>query len=203
MSAGERLLGGCLTREQWLLRETKIVAQLRSEGMADDEISALARRENIFQYPTERTLANIARVCCKRLRMLDSPRLETILLSGFPEAASQANLYAMMCTYPLMSHFMLEEVACRYLQLDYSLSSTDMNAYFTRLAAEYDNIASLSDSTIVKLKQVLCKCLAECGMLDVSERRLIPLFIDQDVRDAIVAKGDAPALAAFGWQEMM
>ena len=199
---GKRLPGACITREQWLLRETRVVARLRLEGVSPDETVWRARADNLFQYPTERSLGNIARVCNKRIDALRSETLVRVIAQGEPEAAAQANLYAMMCTYPLVRHFMLEEIAPRFANLDYSFTPMDMNAYFSRLAAAFDNFANAAESTTAKLKQVLRRCLVECGMLDgAGANTLVPVFPDASVREAIVSKGDARALRAFGCRE--
>ena len=73
--------------------------------------------ENLFQYPTTRMIRNIAGVCTKRLDALGSDALVRIIATGEPEAAAQANLYAMMRTYPLVRHFMETVVAEHYLNL--------------------------------------------------------------------------------------
>lgn len=56
--------GGSLTREQFLLREMHIVAGLRLRGEQDDDIVERVRRENLFQYGTERMLADRAAYVC-------------------------------------------------------------------------------------------------------------------------------------------
>lgn len=198
----KKLLGNTIAREQWLLNEIRIVVRLRRDGFSDEEIYARVLEGNLFQYPTEKSLRKITRACLKRLDALKSGSLEAILLDGPREAAAQVNLYAMMCLYPLVRHFMLNEVAQRYAQFDYAFSDMEMNAYFTRLAGEYENFGTAAESTLSKLKQVLRKCLVECGMLDVQNGKLLPVFLDQEVREAVVVKGDAPALAAFGFWEV-
>ena len=62
--------GGSLTREQFLRRELRIVADLRTQGASDDEIIERVKRENLFQYRTERMLGNRTRVCLQRLDAL-------------------------------------------------------------------------------------------------------------------------------------
>ncbi len=77
-----------------------------------------------------------------------------------------------------------------------------MNAYFVRLEEEFDNFATSSETTIAKLKQVLKKCLVEVGMLESTRSdRLVPIYIDPEVRAAIEAKGDYAALPAFNCRE--
>lgn len=196
-----KLEGAAITREQFLLKEMQIACQLHEEGLSNDEVIAKIKSKNLIQYPTERMVGNIARVCCKRIDAVEDEAITRIIASGMPEAAAQANLYAMMCTYPLVRNFMVEIVARKFQELDYTLGSMEMNAYMTSLQVEYENIANLADSTIGKIKQVLRKCLIECSMLaNARSVELTPIFLDFDVRKAIEAKGDAEALRAFGIQ---
>lgn len=194
-----RLEGACITREQFLLREMRIACGLREEGLPDESIIVRIADENLIQYPTERMVKNIASVCVKRMNAVASAEIVRIIAEGDSLAAPQANLYAMMCTYPLVRDFMVREVGQRYAQLDYQLGPIEMGAYLTRLQTEYENIAALSDSTIVKIKQVLRRCLVECGMLkSARSQTLLPVLLDFDVRAAMEAKDDVEALAAFG-----
>lgn len=199
-----RLEGLSITREQFLIREMRIVCGLKLDGLDDDEIIAKVKAENLIQYPTERTLANIARVCCKRIVALDSDALMRVIVEGDSEAAAQANLYAMMCTYPLVRHFMVTEVARHYAELDYRLGPVEMGAYMARLQAEFENIATATDASIAKIKQVLRNGLVACGMLEnARSAELVPIFMDPAVRDAVEAKDDVAALAAFNCQGVM
>ena len=199
-----RLDGAYITREQFLLREMRIACQLHGEGLSDEEVVQRIKDENLIQYPTERMVSNIARVCVKRINAVECEPIVSIIASGSPEAAAQANLYAMMCTYPLVRDFMVNEIGRRYAEYDYALGQMEMNAYITRLQSEYQNIAEVSDSTLGKIKQVLRKGLVECGMLSSARSdELVPIFLDFDVREAIEEKGDTAALLAFNVREAM
>ena len=198
MASENRLEGACITREQFLMREVRTVARLRQEGLSDVDVVERVASENLIQYPTDRMVRNIASVCVKRLNALGSPALERIIASGEPEAAAQANLYAMMRTYPLVRHFMETVVAEHYRDLDYSLGKMEMNGWATRVQEDYDNIAQLSDATMKKIKQVLRNGLAQCGMLrSARSSELVPIALDLDVEDGIRELGDTDALAAF------
>lgn len=204
MTSAARLEGACITREQFLLREMRIACQLHLEGLSDEEVISRIKDENLIQYPTERMVGNIARVCIKRINVVDSEQIVGIIANGTSEAAAQANLYAMMCTYPLVRDFMVTEIGRRYAEFDYTLGQMEMNAYITRLQMEYPNIADVSESTLRKIKQVLRRGLVECGMLaNAKSDKLVPILIDFDVKDAIMAKGDEAALAAFNAQGVM
>ena len=198
MASENRLEGACITREQFLMREMRTVARLRQAGLSDDEVIERVASENLIQYPTDRMVRNIASVCVKRLNALGSPMLERIIASGEPEAAAQANLYAMMRTYPLVRHFMETVVAEHYRDLDYSLGKMEMNGWVTRAQEDYDNIAQLSDATMGKVKQVLRNGLVQCGMLrSARSSELVPIALELDVEDGIRELGDTAALAAF------
>lgn len=204
MTSSTRLEGACITREQFLLREMRVACKLHLEGLSDEEVVSRIKDENLIQYPTERMVGNIARVCIKRINAVDSEQIVGIIANGTSEAAAQANLYAMMCTYPLVRDFMVTEIGRRYAEFDYTLGQMEMNAYITRLQAEYANIAEVSDSTLGKIKQVLRRGLVECGMLaSARSDKLVPILIDFDVKDAIMAKGDEAALPAFNAQGVM
>lgn len=63
---------GGLTREQFLFHETRVVARLMTdENLSDQEIIDRVVLENLFQFPTERMIRNLAEVCVKRLHCLD------------------------------------------------------------------------------------------------------------------------------------
>ena len=59
-----------ITREQFLMREMRIVARLLIDGVPADEIVQQAVQDNIFQYPTTTMTGNIARTCLMRFDAL-------------------------------------------------------------------------------------------------------------------------------------
>lgn len=202
-SSFRMLTGGSLTREQFLLRELRIVATLRSSGSSDDEIVRRAVSENLFQFPTTRQSERIARACLRRLDALERPDLVTLVADaphggGDSDQAAQCCLYAIARQYALMRVFLVEEVALRYRTLDDELTPEDINAFFTGLVARSDLVASWAPSTIAKLKTVIRSSLAHAGMLASSRSaKLIPIVLDSTVRDGMVANGDADLLPAF------
>ena len=61
-----------------------------------------------------------------------------------------------------------------------------------------DAVASWSDGTIEKIKQVLTKSLVECEYLDsVKATQLNPISIVPELEDEIKLNNDVAALAAF------
>ncbi len=189
---------GSLTAEQFLFYEIRIVAQKYLEGKNIETIVAEVKRDNLFQYPTERKISQIARACYRRLVALDNEELVYELANGSLDSAKQINLYAMMCYNLLVWEFMVDLIGEKYRQQDFSYTKKDMNMFFSRLQEQNDKVASWSDQTISKIKQVLNKCLVETEMLDgVNDTSLNPIFISEELETGIRENNDLTALAAF------
>ena len=81
---------------------------------------------------------------------------------------------------------------------DTTLTKVDFNSFFTRLQEQNETVASWSDTTIIKCKQVLKKILVENGYLDnVRSQILNPILIDFDVKEVIENINHKDALIAF------
>ena len=97
---------GSLTAEQFLFYEMRILSKQYLEQKSMEEILASIKRDNLFQYPTERMVRRIARACYKRLVALDNEKLVYEVANAPVEVAKQINLYAMMCYNRLVREFM-------------------------------------------------------------------------------------------------
>ena len=154
-------------------------------------------------------LADRARACLQRLDALEnadgSPesreaaaRLTELIAHGAPEAAGQANLYAMIRRYGLMRAFIGAEIADRLACLDYTFTRVDMNAFFTRYQLENAEAATWSDATVYRIKSTLASCLINVNMLDSTKGgHLSPLMLDFEVESAMKENGDADIAAAL------
>ena len=189
---------GALTAEQFLFYEIRIVAKQYLEEKSIDEIIEYIQRDNLFQYPTEREVSRLTRACHKRLVALDNEKLVYELANAPVEVAKQINLYAMMRYNRLVREFMEGLIGEKYRQHDFSYTKKDINMFFSRLQEQNDDVAAWSNQTIMKLKQVLTKCLIETEMLDsVKDTTLNPIFISTELETGIRENNDLTALAAF------
>ena len=64
-----------LTREQFLFYEMRTTAKLICEGLDDEQIITRISSENLFQFPTEKSVRRIAQGCISRLKALDDTSL--------------------------------------------------------------------------------------------------------------------------------
>lgn len=188
-----------ITREQFLFHEMRIVARLIKEGKSDEQIIQEVAENNLFQYPTERMIKNITQVCLNRFNKTYSQELIDIVANDSADAAKQACLFLMMNYYRLVWEFMITVIGEKYRTKDTSFTKMDLNSFFTRLQEQNDVVASWSDATIGKCKQVLKKTLVENGYLDNSRSEVLnPVLLDFRVKEAIEDSNNKEALIAFG-----
>lgn len=187
-----------LTAEQFLFYEMRIVSKQYLEGKSIDEIIEDVKRDNLFQYPTERKISKLARACQRRIDALGNVSLVYELANGPVEVAKQINLYAMMRYNRLVREFMTDLIGEKYRQHDFSYTKKDINVFFSRLREQNDDIAAWSEQTITRLKQVLTKCLVETEMLDSFRAcDLNPVLISTELESGIRENYDLTALPAF------
>lgn len=143
-----------LTREPFLFYEMRSTAKLMNEGLSDEAIVTEIVEQNLFQYPTEKSITRMAKACIKRLRALEDESLISAIASQPTEVAKQICLYAMMKQSRLVWEFMLTVIGEKYRLRDTSFGKIDLNTFFMRLQEQNDAVASWSDATITKLKQI-------------------------------------------------
>ena len=189
---------GGLTREKFLFYEIRIVASLYLQGYSKQDIIQKIAADNMFQFPTERMISSIAGTCLRRIEALGSETLVYHLANAQAEVAKQINLYAMMKQNLLVWDFMVTVIGEKYRTQELEFSRKDLNVFFFRLQEQNDDVASWSDTTIKKLKQVLTKSLVECEYLDsIKSEKLNPVIICPELEDEIRTKKDLAALPAF------
>lgn len=189
---------GVITREQFLFYEMRTTAKLLVQGLEDRQIVEKIIAENLFQYPTEKSINQMAHTCIRRLKALDNTDLISAIATEPSNVAKQICLYAMMKQYRLVWDFMITVVGEKFQSCDLSFSRLDLNVFMIRLQEQDAWVASWSDSTIMKIKQVLARVLVENEYLDsVTADHLNPVLIYPILENAIRNSGDTKALAAF------
>ncbi len=187
-----------ITREQFLFYEMRTTAKLVAEGLNDEQVADRITSDNLFQYPTEKSVRRMALTCLRRLKALDDPDLVAAIASQPSDVSKQICLYAMMKQYRLVWDFMITVVGAKYENRDMSFSRMDFNVFMMRLQEQDDWVASWSDSTITKVKQVLARILVDNEYLDsTTADHLNPVLIYPILEDAIRSSGDTKALTAF------
>ena len=187
-----------ITREQFLFYEMRTTAKLVNDGLDKDAVVEHIVSENLFQYPTEKSVRKMALACIRRLESMEDDTLIAAIATQPSDVAKQVCLYAMMRQYRLVWDFMLTVVGDKYRKLDSSFSKMDLNVFFMRLQEQDDWVATWSDSTITKVRQVLTKMLVENEYLDSTDAdHLNPVLISPLLENAIREDGQEIVLPAF------
>ena len=176
----------------------RITAKLLNEELSEKEVLDRIITDNLFQYPTERQIKNLAQVCIRRLNSLGDNSLISDVATQPSDVAKQICLYSMMKHYRLVWDFMITVIGNKYKQQDLSFGKIDVNVFFMRLQEQDDNVASWAESTVKKIKQVLVRILVENNYLDnIKSEHLNPVRIYSILENSIRNNKDTAALAAF------
>ena len=187
-----------VTREQFLFYEVRTTAKLLHEGYDFEEVIERIVSDNLFQYPTEKSVRKMALACLRRLNALDNNSLVEAIAMQSSDVAKQICLYAMMKQYRLIWDFMITVIGEKYRLSDTTFGKIDLNSYFLRLQEQDDWVATWSDSTVTKLKQVIAKMLVENEYIDnIRATKLNPVWLRPVLEKAIRENGDEIALPAF------
>lgn len=176
----------------------RTTARLLSDGVSDDEAIDQIVAENLFQYPTEKSVRRMAKACVTRLHNTKDNEMITAIADQPQDVSKQLCLYAMMKQHRLVLDFMLTVIAEKYRQQNFAFGKIDLNVFFLRLQEQDDGVATWSDSTITKLKQIFVRMLVDTEYLDdIKADHINPVLASSILENAIRSNGDEAMLPAF------
>jgi len=191
-----------ITREPFMFHEMRITASLMSDGISDNQILSEIMARNLFQFPTERSVKQLSRACVRRLRNLNDDTLVSAIATQPVDVAKQLCLYAFMKESRLVWDFMVTVIGEKYRLCNLNFSKMDLNVFFMQLQEQDDNVASWSESTIKKIKQILARLLVENEYLDdLKDEELNPVLLSSQLEQTIRANGDEAVFPAFNYFE--
>ena len=187
-----------LKSRPYLYLELKKAAQLKIQGLNEDEIKMKAIDENIFAVNTEARKREIASTVINRILVLDEYILDQIV-NGSLQTSKQLALYSILKTDRLFYDFMKEVFQEKILLKDFIITDKDFNIFFRRKAEQSEQIAEWKDYTFYKLKQVYKRILSEAGFIKniKQEVKVLPQIIEIDVINHLKSIGDIPYLEAI------
>ncbi len=187
-----------LTREQFLFKETRIVARLMDEGYEEAAIYEKIAKENLFQLPTEKSVRSLIRPCVRRLKGLEDSQAVHIIATQMAQTARQLCLYAMMRDSRLVAEFMVTVVGEKYRQHNPNFSRGDVNIFFLHLSEQNEQVAAWSESTVKKVGSVLMNILVQNEYLENARaKKLHPISLSSQVVNIIKKNHDDWMLPAF------
>lgn len=187
-----------ITREQFLYNEMKITAKLFNQGLDDDTIIRQIVLDNSFNYPTDKSIRKMAIVCLRRLKALGDEKLINAIAMQPDQIGKQICLYAMMQQYRIVMDCMVDVVGNKYRLSDSTFDRMDLEDYLIGLQKKDSWVASWSNTTMTKVRQVITKMLVENGYLESTDAKTLQqVSINPLLEKTIRERGQNSILPAF------
>ncbi len=182
----------------YLYKETKKVATLTKQGVHIDEIRNKSVEDNIFQLESEARKKEVASIIVTRLKDLDKFIIDKIS-EGNVETSKILVLYAIIKTDRLFFEFMNEIYKEKLLLRDLFLRDKDFNTFFQSKREQSEKVASWTEYTFKKLKQVYVRILFECGLIEnqKGDRKIKTPILESEVKEYLYKIGDKTYINAI------
>ena len=182
----------------YLDKETKKASSLVNEGLDVDNLKENSLQDNIFQLESEARKKEVASIITARLKDLDKQIIYNIENSNV-ETSKILVLYAILKTDRLFFEFINEVYKEKILLKDLFIKDKDFNVFFQNKREQSEKVASWSDYTFKKLKQVYIRILFESGLIvnQKGDREIKIPIIESEVKDYLYSIGDGVYLNAI------
>lgn len=175
----------------YLYKETKKAATLINTGVELDEIKSKSLEENIFQLESEARRKEVASIIVTRLKAVDKFVIDKIEDSNI-ETSKVLVLYSIIKTDRLFFEFINEVYKEKILLKDLFIRDKDFNIFFQGKMEQSEKVASWTEYTFKKLKQVYIRILFESGLIvnQKGDREIKVPIIDSEVKEHLYSIGD-------------
>ncbi|ATD55573.1 DUF1819 family protein [Clostridium chauvoei] len=182
----------------YLYKETKKASSLINKGIDADCIKEKSLQDNIFQLESEARKKEVASIITTRLKDLDKQIIYSIENSNI-ETSKVLVLYAILKTDRLFFEFINEVYKEKILLKDLFIKDKDFNVFFQNKREQSEKVASWSEYTFKKLKQVYIRILFESGLIvnQKGDREIKIPIIESEVKDYLYSIGDSVYLNAI------
>lgn len=177
----------------YLYKETKKAVSLINKGLDVDGIKGNSLEDNIFQLESEARKKEVASIITSRIKVLDSYILNKIENSNI-ETSKILVLYAIAKTDRLFFEFLNEVYKEKIVLKDFYIRDKDFSVFFQSKKEQSEKVASWSEYTFKKLKQVYIRILFESGLIgnQKGDREIVVPIIDSDVKEYLYEIGSKP-----------
>ena len=182
----------------YLYKETKKASSLVNEGLDVDYIKEKSLQDNIFQLESEARKKEVASIITARLKDLDKQIIYSIENSNV-ETSKVLVLYAILKTDRLFFEFINEVYKEKILLKDLFIKDKDFHCISQNSREQSEKVASWSEYTFKKLKQVYIRILFESGLIvnQKGDREIKIPIIESEVKDYLYSIGDGVYLNAI------
>ncbi len=159
-----------------------------------ESVAKAVRSEAILGYQATKTAERIGSELIGRLRELDEPLLERLRVC-IPEERRMIAWIACCRHYSFVREFATEVVRERFLAGSASVSKSDYLSFYERKEAQHPELATVSESTRDKLRQVLFRMFADAGVI-AKGGAILPVLIPEPLF-SLLDRADALCFPVF------
>lgn len=169
-----------------MLRESRQIAKLLLAGANDEAWEKALYIDNVLQKKIRATARRMARLIRNRLELM-SPDLWEMVVHGNSEVATQALLAAAIKHSRLLGDFLSDVIKECYKVFNQQLSIKDWNNFLVVCEQRDPAVATWTNSTRVKLGQVVFRILAEVKYLDSTRSmKLMPIVLTREIQEYLI-----------------
>lgn len=166
-----------------MLRESREIANLLLKGTDDNAMHQAIYIDNILQKKVPATARRMARLIINRLELM-TPDLWKLVIDGNSEIATQSLLAAAIKHSHLIGDFLILVVKEHYKVFNNELSTKDWINFLKACDQRDPAVSTWSETTRVKLGQVIFRILAEAKYVDSTRSlKLIPVSLAPEVQE--------------------
>ncbi|WP_324651665.1 DUF1819 family protein [Georgenia sp. H159] len=160
-----------------LAREAALLAPIFVECLNWEKVRDRAVEDNLLQARTHRTGVRLVRETVKRLSVLTRREVELLNELTAPERGHL--MWVAACRrYGLIGEFAEDVVRERFLVLSATLQYEDFDSFVRSKALWHDELTTIKDSTMQKLRSNVFKMLVEAELLSASGH-IIPAVLSE------------------------
>ena len=177
--------------------ETKETARLMG-AYPMDEVRKIGIEENLYQQKSSSRLINEFGCIKKRLEALPD-ELRKMMVTTDINTGKLIAFVGCMATDKLLFDLMYDVFRRKIYLGESILTEADLSVFFKDKQEQNEKIATITEASIKKLKQVYCKYMFEAGLLigKTSNKQLNKPYIDQELRFALQRNAMDKYLAAL------
>jgi hypothetical protein len=173
--------------------ESAAVVPLLAQGKNWDEIEVVAARDNLLKSRTSASQVRLLREIKYRLSVLTEAEVDFLIGAGNQDL--RALLFIGICRhFSFIRQFVVTVLRPKALALDFQIMPSDFTGFLHRESREHPEIEALTDKSTAKIRQVLCRMLAEASLVDSTSSLLLTPSIPSRALAKVVAKSDANQL---------
>lgn len=160
-----------LTSEPFLYQEIKVITELKKKWYSNDSIKDDVINHNLFQYKTIKSSYKRLSVVVRRLSYLDDFLID-ILLNWDIDSSKLINTYCIYKDNLLFRDFVDMFLYNKFVVNDYKISGIEVLNFLNNQAFMHPEINKWTESTLLKIKQILIKILHSAGLINDKKNTL-------------------------------